>query len=366
MEVYNPKWSYTDRIVKNLMRIQSAKDIVSLLELPIDIEERLKKESVFKTVHYSTKIEGNNLSLDEVRKVIEGEKVSNKNDVLEVKNYYNALVYLDKKAEKKSKVTIDLIQELHFIIDNRGLSGKKQKSAFREGQNVVKDSASGAIAYLPPEAKDVEVLMNSLVKWINDSMSKDIPSPIISAISAYQLLTIHPYWDGNGRTARALATYILKISEYDLKGFYSMEEFYDRDISKYYESIQMRLHHNYYFGRNDADLTRWILYFLEIMVDVFENVKNRVVEIFNSGKSEVSVFDGMDKRRRIVANHILKNASIQTKDVIGYFNVDKKTARIWIDGWIGDGFLENKNPNKTRYVEYILTEKYSSPLKNNK
>ena len=65
-----------------------------------------------------------------------------------------------------------------------------------------------------------------------------------------------------------------------------------------------------------------------------------------------------------MANRILKNGSIQTKDVIGYFNVDKKTARIWIGGWIGDVFLINKNPNKTRYVDYILTEKYSSTLKN--
>lgn len=358
MEAYNPKWSYNDKIVKNLMRIQSAKDIVSLLELPIDIEEKLKKESVFKTVHYSTKIEGNNLSLDEVRKVIEGEKVLDKKDVQEVKNYYNALVYLDKKAEKKSKITIDFIQELHFIIDNRGLSGRRQKASFRNGQNVVKDSSSGAIAYLPPEEKDVEPLMNSLVKWVNESMGKDISSPIISAICAYQLLTIHPYWDGNGRTARALATYILKISEYDLKGFYSMEEFYDKDIEKYYDSIQMSLHHNYYFGRNDADLTRWISYFIEIMVDVFENVKNRVVEIFNSGKPELSLFDGLDKRRRIVANHILKNGSIQTKNVIEYFHVDKKTARNWINDWVDNGFLISATTDRKRNIEYILSKEY--------
>src|SRR3989339_1515256 len=291
MNTYNPKWNYTNRIVKNLMKIQSAKDIVSLLELPIDIEERLKKESAYKTVHYSTKIEGNNLTLEEVKNAIESVKTSDKKDVQEVRNYYNALIYLDKKAERKAKITTEFIKELHYIIDNRGQGGKNKKSQFRDGQNVIKDSSSGAIAYLPPEAKDVEMLMEFLVEWINKSLELDIPSPIVSAISAYQLLTIHPYWDGNGRTARALATYILKISNYDLKGFYSMEEFYDKDIEKYYDSIQMGLHHNYYFGRNEADLTKWITYFLDIMVDVFENVKNRIVEIFNKDKPEISVFD---------------------------------------------------------------------------
>ena len=244
MNSYNPKWNYSNKIVLSLMKIQSAKDIVSLLELPIDIEERLKKESVFKTVHYSTKIEGNNLSLEEVKEVIESRTHSDKKDIQEVKNYYNALVYLDKKGESKSKITTDFIRELHFIIDNRGQAGRVKKTQFRDGQNVVRDSSSGAIAYLPPESKDVEPLINSLVEWINKNLGKGIPSSILSAISAYQLLTIHPYWDGNGRTARALATYILKISNFDLKGFYSMEEFYDRDIVKYYDSIQMGLQEN--------------------------------------------------------------------------------------------------------------------------
>ena len=74
MEKLNIKWSYTDKIVNDLLRISKAKEVVDLLELPISIEEEIKKETIAKRVYYSTKIEGNNLNLDEVKEIIENKK----------------------------------------------------------------------------------------------------------------------------------------------------------------------------------------------------------------------------------------------------------------------------------------------------
>ena len=78
----------------------------------------------------------------------------------------------------------------------------------------------------------------------------------------WQFLTIHPYVDGNGQTARMLATYILRRAGLGLKGLFVLETYYDRDLGTYYESLQMGLHHDYYFGRHDADLTQWLSFFL--------------------------------------------------------------------------------------------------------
>lgn len=248
----NIKWNYTNKIVNDLLKINQAKELVDLLELPVSIEEEIKKESIAKRVHYSTKIEGNNLNLNEVKEVIENNKESHERKVLEVRNYYNALTYLNKEAENNNTITEDLILKVHNLVFGKHLT---YKNSYRKDQNVVADSLTGTIVYMPPEAKDVANLIKQMIKEFNSRDSKDIPIPIKAGILAYEFVTIHPFWNGNGRCSRLLATYILKAYHYDLKGFYVMEEFYDKNIDEYYNSLQMGLHHNFYFGRNEADIT---------------------------------------------------------------------------------------------------------------
>lgn len=141
-----------------------------------------------------------------------------------------------------------------------------------------------------------------------------------------------------------------------------MEEFYDKDIDRYYSSLQMGLNHNYYFGRNEADLTAWITYFLEVMAEVFERVSKKVAEIYKQGKDKNTLFDTLDKRERWVANYIKEKGFIKTKDIVSYFKIDKKTARNWIEIWIKEGFIEQKNSSQKRNIEYILAPKYVSGI----
>ena len=94
-------------------------------------------------------------------------------------------------------------------------------TSYRDGQNVIKDSGTGTIVYMPPEAKDVPGLMRNLVSWIKEN--EEIPCPIVAGIAHYQFATIHPYYDDNGRTSRLLTTLILHLGGYDLKGLYSLE-----------------------------------------------------------------------------------------------------------------------------------------------
>ncbi len=88
---------------------------------------------------------------------------------------------------------------------------------YRDGQNVIKDSGTGTIVYMPPEAKDVHGLMRNLVSWIKEN--EEIPCPIVASIAHYQFATIHLYYDGNIRTSRLLTTLILHLGGYDLKRF---------------------------------------------------------------------------------------------------------------------------------------------------
>lgn len=356
----NIKWNYTNKIVNGLLKINRAKEVVDLLELPVSIEEEIKKESIAKRVHYSTKIEGNKLNLNEVKDILENNKESRERNVLEVRNYYNALMYLNKEAENNKTITEDLILKVHNLVSGKHLT---YKNSYRKDQNVVADSITGTIVYMPPEAKDVETLIKQMIKEFNSKDRDDIPIPIKAGILAYEFVTIHPFWDGNGRCSRLLATYILKAYNYDLKGFYVMEEFYDKNIDEYYNSLQMGLHHNFYFGRNEADITEWLEYFISVMANTFEAVGNRVKEIYKNSKQEMNIIDTLDKRERWVANYIITNNKIKAKDIANHFKINLDTANNWIKRWTQKDFLKRLDDKQIRNVDYILTDKYIENLK---
>ena len=360
MEKFNLKWNYTNKLVNDLLKINRAKEVVDLLELPVSIEEEIKKETIAKRVHYSTKIEGNKLKLNEVKEVIENNKESHERNVLEVRNYFNALMYLNKEAENNNTITEELILKTHNLVSGKHLT---YKNRFRDDQNVVKDSETGTIVYMPPEAKDVKNLINQMIKEFNGKNTNDIPIPIKAGIVAYEFVTIHPFWDGNGRLSRLLATYILKSYGYDLKGFYVVEEFYDKNIDDYYNSLQMGLHHNFYFGRKDADITQWLEYFIGTMANTFEAVGERVKEIYKNSKEEMNIIDTLDKRERWVANYIITNNKIKAKDIANHFKINIDTANNWIKKWIEKEFLQRLDDKQIRNVDYVLTKKYYDELK---
>ena len=359
MEKFNLKWNYTNKLVNDLLKINRAKEVVDLLELPVSIEEEIKKETIAKRVHYSTKIEGNKLKLNEVKEVIENNKESHERNVLEVRNYFNALMYLNKEAENNNTITEELILKTHNLVSGKHLT---YKNSFRDDQNVVKDSETGTIVYMPPEAKDVKNLINQMIKEFNGKNTNDIPIPIKAGIVAYEFVTIHPFWDGNGRLSRLLATYILRAYGYDLKGFYVVEEFYDKNIDDYYNSLQMGLHHNFYFGRKDADITQWLEYFIGTMANTFEAVGERVKEIYKNSKEEMNIIDTLDKRERWVANYIITNNKIKAKDIANHFKINIDTANNWIKKWIEKDFLQRLDDKQIRNVDYVLTKKYYDEL----
>lgn len=112
-----------------------------------------------------------------------------------------------------------------------------------------------------------------------------------------------------------------------------MEEFYDKNIDEYYNSLQMGLHHNFYFGRNEADITKWLEYFISIMANTFEAVGNRVKEIYKNSQEEMNIIDTLDKRERWVANYIITHSKIKAKDIADHFKINLDTANNWIKKW---------------------------------
>ncbi len=322
----------------------------------------LRETARLYTTHYSTMIEGNSLSPDQVEDVLkhEGHFPGRERDEHEVKGYYAALAQVEKWAAQSNPATEKMIQTLHALVMADGRS-KVLPTSYPDGQNVIRDGRTRAIVYMPPEAKDVPKLMKEMVNWI--AGSNEAPCAVVAAIAHYQFATIHPYYDGNGRTARLLTTLILHLGGYDLKGLYSLEEYYARNLGGYYEAISVGESHNYYMGRAESDITKWVEYFIEGMAVSFENVLRRMGDENRHGSPDQSLLlRKLDPKQRKALSLFQEFETITSKQIGDLFGFKTRTSANICKEWVEDGFLEIVNfSNKSR--KYRLAAKFEELIK---
>jgi Fic family protein len=358
---FKPIYSITPLIAKSLMRIEAAKEKVAFLPVNPTVLASLRETAKLYTTHYSTMIEGNQLNPDQIREVIQlqGHFPGKERDENEVKGYYAALAQLEQYVSQNHPVTEKVIQTLHALVMSDGRTRIKPKP-YREGQNVIKDSGTGTIVYMPPEAKDVPGLMRNLVLWIKEN--EELPCPIVAAIAHYQFATIHPYYDGNGRTSRLLTTQILHSGGYDLKGLYSLEEYYAKNLLGYYRAISIGPSHNYYFGREESDITSWVEYFIEGMVFAFEKVVAQMIASSEKEEGDHSqLLRTLDPKQR-KALELFKSFDIVTAKQIGdLFGFQPRTNAALCKKWVETGFLEIEDSSK-KARKYKLAEPYNKMI----
>lgn len=328
------------------MRIEGVKQSIEHLPITVSVLATLRETARLYSTHYSTMIEGNRLTQEQVVRVVEKHEhfPGRERDEKEVVGYYAALEALEKLAAMGGAITESQIQRLHALVMSGGRTRVKP-TPYRDGQNVIRDGRTRRIVYLPPEAKDVPKLMRELVAWLAKSRKQDLPCPLRAGIAHYQFATIHPYYDGNGRTARLLTTLILHLGGYDLKGLYSLEEYYARALSAYYDALTVGPSHNYYFGRAEADITDWVEYFCRGMAESFESVRKRAAEA--AGSVDASPWlRKLDPRQRKALELFRESETITSHDVERLFTISQRTARLLLKQWADAGFLVIANPSK--------------------
>lgn len=280
------KVTLTNEILKYITEIEKNRYMVSSVKLSPSVANRLRKNSKKKSSYASNKIEGNPLSEKQADEVIEddGRKHYLKPEQ-EVRNYFLALNYLEQQAKLKTEFSKDLILTVQKYVE-KGAS--KEKIGLRGPTPpgvlfAVYDSKNGNADYIPPEYCDIPALLDELVEYVNTTDDHPL---IAAAVVHYQLVTIHPFEDGNGRTARLMSGYILDSSGYGFNGIGSLEEYFAYDIDEYYTSLQMGLPALYYSGRNNPPHPEiWIHYFLR-MVLLYSNKVRELSE--TSGKETIT------------------------------------------------------------------------------
>lgn len=226
--------------------------------------------------------------------------------------------------------------------------GGPPPTPYRDGQNVIRDSAFTSIVYLPPEAKDVPALMSDLAAWLDREVTRgEFPSPITAALAHHQFATVHPYYDGNGRTARLLTTLVLHRTGYGLKGIYSLEEYYARSLMGYYQALAVGPSHNYYFGRAEAEVTGFVAFFCQGMADAFAAVRAQAARADRRGSQDQSpLLRQLDPRQRQILALFRRQGTATTGEMAAALGLSPRTVAALCRGWVSAGFLSLHNASR--------------------
>lgn len=362
--MFKPNYRITGQVAKALMSIEADRQVVAALPLTAPMLDSLRRTARLLSTHLSTQIEGNRLSPAQVQAVVEGEGnfPGRERDEAEVRHYFAALQYVESQADKSragkpTPLAEKEIQAIHGLV----MTGKAKPTPYRAGQNVIRDSRTGRIVYMPPEAKDVPELMKDLVRWVNATVARaDLPAPVATALAHYQFATIHPYFDGNGRTARLLTNLLLHRGGYGLNGIYSLEEYYAANLTEYYEGLAVGASHNYYFGRAEADVTPFVTYFCLGMADAFAKVRSRAEEASRRGAADqASILRRLAPQQRQALGLFLRMQEVTRNDVAAFFKLPPRQAYLLCARWRRAGFLVVGDAS-TKSRSYRLADEYEA------
>lgn len=357
--MFVPKYTITNSILKNIGLIDAAREVIMDAPLIPAWEAKFRKEALLRTVHHGTHLEGNKLSFEEAQEVLAGEEViARDRDIQEVINYRNVLKFIDTIAAQIGAgqpyiLTIETILETHRLTVDKILP-PDSIGKFRLRQVVVKNTKTGEISYTPPPAVEVPYLVEDLVDWVNLDESRQLHPILRAGIVHYELARVHPFVDGNGRVARALATLILFLEEYDIRKFFSLEEYFDENPMDYYLTLQA-VSNQLVLDTHERDLTPWLEYFVEGVAIELNKIKERVKHIsFDAHvKDRLGEQLTLNERQMLIMEYLHKNGQMQNKDFRKIFpDYSDDTVLRELRFLIKKGLIEKEGG--TKRARYIL------------
>jgi Fic family protein len=286
-------------------------------------ELKLQKEARLHNAHSSTSIEGNALTLDQVKDLAERKGVvATEKDKREVANYLQAIDAIPQYAEKK---TLDAhpFLEIHKTITAGTLKNEKDCGSFRDrqvfvGRRVFEGTGFKEIVeYMPPPTSDVARLVEEFFEWLDSDTAETISSVLLAGIAHYEIARIHPFIDGNGRTARLLASLVLYRSGFDHRRFFALDDHYDENRPAYYAALKTA-------QQNDGDITQWLEYFTEGVLISVNRVKG-VIEKFELTPKEMGAGQMELTQKQIkILEKIKGKGRVTNKDLRDIFAVSRQ------------------------------------------
>lgn len=327
--VIPPKYFLTSRISEYLSLIESARAIIDSFPLPKEIEQNIRRKSSLKSSLFSARIEGNDLTLDDLPKASSKDQKK-----VEVFNILKALNWLYQRGERKD-LTLKDILTLHNLT-MKGLTSADNLGSFRKEVSAIFNSAGIAI-YLPPRPSQVLPLMNKLIAYLNSP--KETFVPIRACLTHYSFEKIHPFLDGNGRVGRLLLQATLIKGGYGMKGLLALEEFLDKKRTHYYSALE----------ESEKDVSNYLEFMLEAITSAAKTAQEEVM-----AKKDTQPEDFLLPRRSEILN-IIKDHKLVNFDIIRrrFLAVNERTLRYDLKKLQDVGLIRKRGSTKGVYYEAV-------------
>lgn len=269
--MYSPQYSITNNILSRISRIEAAVEVIKHAPVVPLWEKEFRQDAIVRQVHHGTHIEGNQLGLQDAKDVLMGKDVIGRpRDVQEVINYRKVIEIMDDEfARGVENITEGLILKLHKTLVDKILPDESS-GAYRTKQVIIRDSHTGSVTFRPPEAVQVPYLMEMLVQWMRRETKEKIHPVLKAGLVHHEIARIHPFVDGNGRVSRIVSMLVLVLGGYDMRRFFSLEEFYDKDSESYYKALQ---------AASAGDITTWLEYFTFGASVEYDRVREKILKL---------------------------------------------------------------------------------------
>ncbi|MCL2701182.1 MAG: Fic family protein [Phycisphaerae bacterium] len=321
----------TNAATAALTRIERARGFLEAATLSEDWVQAMGQRALLLEAYHTTRIEGTRLTLDEAERLLAGEEVpsADPDDARELLNYRDAFNLVSDYLDSGSPITEGLIREIHrrLVIGVRG--GEGAPGQYRRVQNYVVNGETGKVVYTPPPPGDVPPMMTELVAWLNEP--GDVHPVLVAGIAQFQLVHIHPFVDGNGRTSRLLSTLCLYRAGYDFKRLFTISEYYDRDRVAFYTAIQS-------VRECGMDLTGWLDYFIEGLSVQLMEVRDRSERAIRT--DALAKQHNLSDRQAKALGHVMEHGTLTVQDFVTmYPDTDRRSLQRDLRALVKTGLL---------------------------
>jgi Fic family protein len=348
---FSPKYTITEKIVNNLTLIASAREVIEQVHLVPKWEASLRRQAKLRNTHSSTAIEGNKLTFEQVEALADGKDViATDKDKKEVLNYLEALDKLHSFTEK-GKIEVKDLLTIHRIVSKDVMRNNKDSGVFRDRQVFVGrrifdgTGFKEEVEYMPPKTEDVPHLVKEFIGWLNLDKTWGINPVLLAGIAHYEIARIHPFIDGNGRTARLFAALILYLSGFDHRRLFALDDFYDRDRQAYYAALKTA-------QENNNDITKWLEYFTTGVAYSVNEVKEMVLKLASKkkriSKTQIPLTDKQMKIVEVINAH----GKVTNKDLQVLFKISAQAVHKELSRLVGLKVIKPIGAGRSLY--YVL------------
>jgi len=306
---FKPEYKISNQILVSVAKSEVAKEIIENSPLVPMWERKFQGQALVRSVHHSTALEGNELSIDDTERIIDGEHVDSYRlrDIQEIINYRDVIGFIS--GNKDTELTIGFLLGMHKILGKKILSDE-YLGKFRNKNAVIVNDQNLDVVFDPPKYNEIEQEAQALIEW-DRLLGSDVHPLLRAGIIHYEIVRIHPFADLNGRTARTLATWSLYRDGYDIKSFFCLEEHYDQDPKGYYDALD---------SANKGDMTLWLEYFTHGVEKELERIKGQVLSLSKDRKLKLKIGQvALNERQLVIINTLEAEKEITNPDFIDLF-----------------------------------------------